>query len=618
MSDVQLSANQLLGQALKQLSPASNTTLASQAKPILVQHLAGNALQLARPDSKASTKLPVDSQTLRQLPAGAYQVQVVQNALQTQLQFLSNTPTSLQTPLNQSQLESLLRGLQQTVTNPPTLRFPATVQRVEDGQVWVKLAGLQQPLALKLGDTNANTLKPGTQVELTVAPGRQGWQLTLARPNTTPSLASSTVSAAVVATLLPQLSSAQTIQFPLNETLRSTLPSATAVAPPNVKGGPVSPPIVNITPGGAQLQQQGLPEIAKVALDNAQLNQLIKAGLVAQPPQSGIQGTAPLTSQPAPGTTSVVGSQQDLGRLLALLQRQLEPHQVSPSKGLAELVTQLQQSSPQLAPALREAFSNLATQLSASVPRGDTTDAARITQLLGATPLPMASDQLVAAQPRPHLITTLISLLQVAMGARLTSQHPQLASQILASFSGALVDGAKTTGGTAPRRLLADVQMQDQRMGLLHSVMRLLSGHQSNKLYSAEQSMQGQDTLYYVLPSMLGQNGKDTEILIRRQTEDKHDNKQQQTSSTCWHLTMRLDIGEMGAVLSKARWQQETLALDLYASTTAALERVHQYLPLLKQRFAALGIEMETPTCQLGKIPESLRERPFQIFEAKA
>ena len=178
--------------------------------------------------------------------------------------------------------------------------------------------------------------------------------------------------------------------------------------------------------------------------------------------------------------------------------------------------------------------------------------------------------------------------------------------------------------GNAPNSLLGSITGRqvrefaqlDSQQNLLKQLKGLLAGHQNAKLGNMEQTLQGNDSFYYVLPGLLPQQ-KPAELLIRRERE-RQPEQQDNTTQTQWHLTMKLDIGEQGELLTKAKIRDEQLYLDIYSSNQALLEKVGVTLPFLLKRFTQLGLTVEEHKLQLGKIPDSLATRPYQILETQA
>ena len=80
---------------------------------------------------------------------------------------------------------------------------------------------------------------------------------------------------------------------------------------------------------------------------------------------------------------------------------------------------------------------------------------------------------------------------------------------------------------------------------------------------------------------------------------------------------MKLSAGDLGELLTKAKLRQGTLELDFYTSNEQTKHQVMNYLPLFNKRLTALGIEVTKSQCQLGKIPDTLRQRPYQLLQTQ-
>jgi hypothetical protein len=153
---------------------------------------------------------------------------------------------------------------------------------------------------------------------------------------------------------------------------------------------------------------------------------------------------------------------------------------------------------------------------------------------------------------------------------------------------------------------------------LMKEIGRLLSGHQTSKLSNAEQMIQGQETFYYNLPSALGGTFKDIELLIKREENDKENTSVDEQGNKTWQLTMKFAVGDLGELLTKAKLKADTLEINFYASNETVKIQVMNYLPLLRRKLDSLGIEVSKSQCQLGKIPDTLQQRPHHMFQAKA
>ncbi|MDC8832660.1 hypothetical protein [Alteromonas gilva] len=221
--------------------------------------------------------------------------------------------------------------------------------------------------------------------------------------------------------------------------------------------------------------------------------------------------------------------------------------------------------------------------------------------------------------PAGHsFMSGLLQVLQVSLLGRHFSQHADLEQ---------LLSRAKNTAGSsgAPRpgllaslsgRQIREFAQLDSQQNLLKQLKGLLAGHQSAKLANLDQTLQGQDSFFYVLPA-LHQHHQSSELLIRREKDKKEDNEQADENAT-WNLTMKLNIGEQGELLSKVKIKSEQIFLDIYTSNQQLLEKVGLTLPFLLKRFSQLGLEVQEHKVQLGKIPDTLASKPFQLLETRA
>jgi hypothetical protein len=267
---------------------------------------------------------------------------------------------------------------------------------------------------------------------------------------------------------------------------------------------------------------------------------------------------------------------------------------------------------------LKEIIAPLVQQIKQAVPQGKDNDALQIRQLLSAPALNLSSLQLLAPPAGQGLLGGLVALLQISLASRLLRNQPSQLDNIAQTLGSFITGANKVPSSAQAARGLADFFQLEQKHQLLKEIGRLLSGHQANKLTSAEQVIQGQDTFYYTLPSAFGDKLKDIELLIRRESESQEGQSDDRTDVTSWHLTMKLSVGELGELLTKAKLRPDHLEIDFYASNESTKEQVFNFLPLLKKRLEGLGIEVAKSQCQLGKIPSTLQQRPYQVFETKA
>jgi hypothetical protein len=256
-------------------------------------------------------------------------------------------------------------------------------------------------------------------------------------------------------------------------------------------------------------------------------------------------------------------------------------------------------------------------QIKQALPQGKDQDANQIRQLLTTPTLTLSSLQMVSPTSSQGFMSGLVTLLQMSLSARLARNQSGRVEHISNTLNNVLSGISKAKSSVTPKAM-ADLSQLEQKHQLMKEIGRLLSAHQTSKLHNAEQMIQGQETFYYNLPSALGGNIKDIEILIKREESNKENSTEEQQKNKTWQLTMKLAVGEMGELLTKAKLRADTLEINFYASNEEVKIQVMNYLPLLRRKFDSLGIEVSKSQCQLGKIPDTLQQRPYHMFQAKA
>jgi hypothetical protein len=256
-------------------------------------------------------------------------------------------------------------------------------------------------------------------------------------------------------------------------------------------------------------------------------------------------------------------------------------------------------------------------QIKQALPQGKEQDANQIRQLLTTPALHLSALQMITPSSNQGFMSGLVTLLQMSLSARLARNQSGRAAHITETLNNVLGAVSKVKSSVTPRAMV-DLLQLDQKHQLIKEIGRLLSGHQTSKLANAEQMIQGQETFYYNLPSALGGNLKDVELLIKREENDKENASTQDQNNKTWQLTMKLAVGELGELLTKAKLRSDTLEINFYASNEDVKIQVMNYLPLLRRKFDSLGIEVSKSQCQLGKIPDTLQQRPYHMFQAKA
>jgi ribosomal protein L18 len=240
----------------------------------------------------------------------------------------------------------------------------------------------------------------------------------------------------------------------------------------------------------------------------------------------------------------------------------------------------------------------------------------RLQQLISTQALVTTPINLTSPVNASSFVQGLVALVQLALAGRAMQRQPGLKAQIDAPDSIVSKTLANMGVTAQPSRVSQDMHQLDSRQQLLSQLKTLLSSHQQNKIANVDSRIQGQDSFYYILPS-LSQQHSPPELLIKREQGGQNKKHAQTGERSLWNITMKLDIGDSGQVLAKSKIDKSTITLDLYASNDEVLRRIGDTLPYLHNRLTSLGLVVENTSYQRGHIPESLSSRPHQIFETR-
>lgn len=701
MSDLTLSSQQVLTQALNQLSKvAASSTIVRQAADVIVQHLAGNQLVLRNPTGDRQVALNTAMTHNTGLPGsnisqgGKYQAQLNTSSPSAPVLNLftpSGSTQTLQTlgQLTSTQLASLIDLSNNKIRPAPhtaEVQIPAKVVNITGNSVSfeVNIRGKDQAVQLPIARA-PSVLQVGQNVQLMLIPQGHKWQAAVSingsatgtalsppavEPKSNQLLPVTSKTVLPLAQLLQAdsglpLNSEKPVVFQLPKASLAELISrnptelAQQLSKLQLNNRPGQFVTITLTADGKAQIAIPLPQqVASINLKNQsvaelqQLSQLLSVSATKAQSADKSISAAPLSvqalvtgspSSPDPAkpasplqslletimlrVTSSEGKpvtqqlnanelQQVRSHLIDLLRR-ITPHSISPTEGLAQLDKAFSETSLFREPATKAAIEQIIKQLAQSVPQGKEQDSQQIRQLLTQPALSITALQLIQPPAQQGLIGGLVALLQLSLAARLNRTQPALSERIHSVMS-AISDSAIKPSPAQTARTLTDINQLEQRNQMIRLLSGLFSQHQSAKLTSAEQALQGQETLYYVLPSGSGDDRQDVELLIKRETEEKDKDNKPSGEQKVWNLTMKMCIGELGEMLTKARLAENSMDIDFYTSNNEVKDLVLNYLPLLKKRLASLGIEVAKTQCQLGKIPSQLQVRPYHIFETQA
>lgn len=324
----------------------------------------------------------------------------------------------------------------------------------------------------------------------------------------------------------------------------------------------------------------------------------------------------------APEMTAKVKAQaiEVLHTLLRVVQARAE----QPSESLNRLASALNDTQFIEEPAIKNIKEQVLEQIKQNVPQGKEQDASQIRQLLTNQALSLSATQIISPVPGQGMLSGLVTLIQISLASRFARNQPQQGEKLSQGLNALLSSDPLSSAGkphssasVSPKGLNEFAQLE-QKHQILREISRFFAGHQSSKISNAEQLLQGQDSFYYTLPSAFGNKLQDIELLVKRENDSRKDEQNEGgASNKIWHLTMKLTAGELGELLTKAKLRQGTLELDFYTSNEQTKHQVMNYLPLFNKRLTALGIEITKSQCQLGKIPDTLRQRPYQLLQTQ-
>ena len=623
MPDIPHSSIATLSQALIQLSQLSTSPEVSRhGVEVLVKHLAGKVLSLSRntvsqgrdvllnnPDIKGrlgegqvlQVKLSVENNPTLAFfsPASAKSTSII-SLTEQQLQRLLKLPANQIIPSN-----VLAKSVNVELPMPPVLQ---QLSQMKDGQN----QGLIQKLQPLIIDKIDLKIKPNGEIELLL----QG-----IKP-----VASIPVNKEIAQALAPlKLPHQQAVTKRLNlpsDTIKQIQVQTQTQAQTQAHSKILRPETnTNIQSPGSEALQKNIDNKFRSVLPPADTKKYQETSFSMKEAIHNL--TAAVQERPLPQSVinqTLLSNKSEQISLVQSLLRIVQPKSEAPAITLQSIEKALadddffkgatEKSSKQL-------IEQVLQQIKQSLPQGKEQDANQIRQLLTTPALSLSASQMVIPAPSQGLMSGLVTLLQMSLSARLARSQSKRSEHITSTLNNVL----NNTGHVKPDvsiKALNDMSQLERKHQLMKEIGRLLSGHQTNKLSNAEQMIQGQETFYYNLPSALGGSFKDIELLIKREDNNKEAPSSDEQSNKMWQLTMKLAVGKIGEILTKAKLRENTLEIHFYASNEAVKIQVMNYLPLLLRKLDSLGIEVSKSDCQLGKIPDTLRQRPNHVFQAKA
>lgn len=147
-------------------------------------------------------------------------------------------------------------------------------------------------------------------------------------------------------------------------------------------------------------------------------------------------------------------------------------------------------------------------------------------------------------------------------------------------------------------------------------LLKQLSSHSSSMQHAQlatleQQSKDPLQQIFLTLPIQNQQVSDFCQIAINQQEEEQENGK---GKSVAWQLSMKFDLKQLGQLLAISKLSGSSLSLQLYTDTSMLKLLAEKYLPLLKDRCKAQGIDVKEAHCQLGKIPDSLMPKTTSLL----
>ncbi|MBU0912176.1 MAG: hypothetical protein KKF22_06520 [Gammaproteobacteria bacterium] len=153
---------------------------------------------------------------------------------------------------------------------------------------------------------------------------------------------------------------------------------------------------------------------------------------------------------------------------------------------------------------------------------------------------------------------------------------------------------------------------QTQSSQLLKQLSSQSSSMQHAQLSTLEQ--QSKDPLQQIFLTLPIQNQQVSDFCQIAITQQEEEQEKGKGKSVAWQLSMKFDLKQLGQLLAISKLSGTSLSLQLYTDTSMLKLLAEKYLPLLKDRCKAQGIDVKEAHCQLGKIPDSLMPKTTSLL----
>lgn len=552
---------------------------------------------------------------------------------QLQLKLSQNGPVPMPVQLTQPQLQQLVTQLNTQLSSQLSaqLQTQASSEAGKNWQVQVQIQRQDQQLIVQLGQHKVQLPLPAV---LQALPASQ-WldaklqlkagQLSLVLPKSVMTQTQERPVQTETKTELVTIPLKEAQQAGLSKAAATVVASATQPQQPTpTKAGPqaAAAQIIQLPP---QVQQRILPLVLPQLVNAANgtvlsLNELKQLPLPAATkqqladPQYQLQLTpqGQLQLKAIPEQKTILIEQQP--KVLQLQNAKAEPSQTAGSGVEAVKVakiavepTVLNQAWRQLLPMLSPEWDNLAETPDLPEPvkailqlvRQSQPDASKLS---GLAQLPAQLQALLQFSPLQN-----VTMPQTAAGTL------AVAIQLLLGRLGQTLP-QNDKGPNKDHKLKEFVAQLDQTQSsqLLKQLSSQSSSMQHAQLSTLEQ--QSKDPLQQIFLTLPIQNQQVSDFCQIAITQQEEEQEKGKGKTVAWQLSMKFDLKPLGQLLAISKLSGSSLSLQLYTDTSMLKLLAEKYLPLLKDRCKAQGIEVTEAHCQLGKIPDSLMPKTTSLL----
>jgi hypothetical protein len=170
--------------------------------------------------------------------------------------------------------------------------------------------------------------------------------------------------------------------------------------------------------------------------------------------------------------------------------------------------------------------------------------------------------------------------------------------------------------GRILERLRADPDSNAQLREITRALGKSTSQQRGMLWQGAEQRVSGINQPF-VFPIQLDEQLHLVEGRIYQEQEPEKTPDQDQ-KQRAWKLQLRFDFPNTGPILVNARWQQQSVDIEVFSEKETTRQKASEKMELWRQRLDRLGLNPGQLSCKLGKVPQQLHQSVSRIIQTEA